>query len=56
MSIKVGSILTLLAPVGVWVIAAAVANDAGCRSIESSLAMSESVKVFMKIFLLCGVV
>ena len=53
MSIKVGGILTLLVPVGVWVIAAAIANDEGCRVIESSVSMSGLSKGFTKFFLLC---
>ena len=53
MSIKVGGILTLLVPVGVWVIAAAIANDEGCRVIENSVAMAGPAKVLTQFLLLC---
>lgn len=56
MHITVGGILALLVPVGAWVIATAISNDPGCLSIENSLTMSEPVRAFMKIFLLCEVV
>ena len=56
MPIKVGGILTLLAPVGVWVIAAAIANDEGCRVIENSVVMAEPAKAFTQFFLLCWAV
>lgn len=50
---KVGGILTLLAPVVAWVIAAAIANDEGCRVIEAAGYMAEPVKTLTKLFLLC---
>ena len=53
MHITVGGILTLLAPVGVWVVAAAIANDEGCRVIENSVAMAGPVKALTQLFLLC---
>ena len=56
MPIKVGSILTLLAPVGVWIIATAIANDEGCRVIESAGYMAGPVKALTQLFLLCWLV
>lgn len=56
MPIKVGGFLILLAPVVVWVFAAAIANDEGCRFIENSVAMAGPAKAFTQFFLLCWVV
>jgi len=56
MHITVGGILTLLVPVGVWVIAAAIANDEGCRVIEAAGYMAGPVKALTQLLLLCGVV
>lgn len=64
MPIKVGSILTLLVPVmyrvivpvAVWVFAAAITNDEGCRVIESAGYMAGPVKALTQLLLLCGVV
>ena len=53
MPIKVGGILTFLVPVGVWIIAAAIANDEGCHFIENSVAMAGPAKAFTQFFLLC---
>lgn len=53
MLIKVGGILTLLAPVVAWVVAAAIANDEGCRVIENAVAMGGPAKTLTQLFLLC---
>lgn len=56
MHITVGGILTLLVPVGVWVIAAAIANDEGCRVIEAAGYMAGPVKALTQLLLLCWLV
>ena len=53
MHITVGGALMLVGLLFVWIFAAAVANDQGCRSIEDSVAMAGLAKEFTKFFLLC---
>lgn len=53
MHITVGGAIMLVGLIGVWIFAAAVANDTGCRSIENSVAMAGPAKAFTKLFLLC---
>ena len=53
MPITLGGAIMLAAMLVVWVFAALVANDAGCRIAETSVSMSEPTKMFTKFFLLC---
>ena len=53
MHITVGGALMLVGLLFVWIFAAAVSNDQGCRSIENSVAMAGLAKEFTKFFLLC---
>lgn len=53
MPITVGGAIMLAAMLVVWVFAAAVANDPGCRIVDDSVAMSGLTKGVTKLFLLC---
>ena len=53
MQVTIGGAIMLAAMLVVWVFAALVANDAGCRIAETSVSMSGPAKAFTQFFLLC---
>lgn len=53
MPITAGGIAILIIVALIWVFAAAVANDAGCASVETAAYMSGPVKGLMRVLLLC---
>ena len=53
MPITVGGAIMLAAMLVVWVFAALVANDPGCRIAETSVSMSGPAKAFTQFALLC---
>ena len=53
MHITVGGAVMLLALIVVWVFAASISNDAGCRITESASYMSGPAKTLTRFVLLC---
>ncbi len=53
MHITIGGAITLAVLIIVWAFAVSISNDAACRTTETVSFMSEPVRAFTRLFLLC---